>query len=447
MQKYSESPTVELKREVTQDLKKGIVAFANTDGGTLYVGVGDDGNIVGIDDCDDTMQQVGNMIRDGIKPDLTAYSSIEAITESGKTIVKVTVLRGARRPYHLSDKGLKPSGVFVRHGVSSVPATDEVIRQLLRESDGVTFDKSRCLNQELAFDYTRKYFADAGVSLTDSNMRTLLLIDADGYYTNAALLLSEQCEHNIKVAVYEGEGKELFKARQEFGGSILRQIDEAFGYVSLNNNQNSTFDGLRRIDRPDYPHAAVREALLNAVVHRDYDYSGSIIINIYNDRMEFISIGGLVKGITVADIMNGVSQPRNTVIAEVFYRLNLIESYGTGIQKIMESYAETAEKPVFRPAPASFAVVLPKRSAAKSRALTPEGQEAAVVELAGRQGFVARRDVEQLLQIAKHPAVAVLNRLVDKGKLIKTGSARAVRYMYADSMEIGKPAKKRRTLP
>jgi len=124
-----ESYTVELKREVTQDIKKEIIAFANSDGGVLYVGVDDNGHIVGVNDPDDTMVQIGNMIRDGIKPDLTAYTSIDIIHEQDHKLVRVSVLRGAKRPYHLSDKGLKPNGVFVRHGVSSVPATDGMIRQ------------------------------------------------------------------------------------------------------------------------------------------------------------------------------------------------------------------------------------------------------------------------------------------------------------------------------
>lgn len=119
----------------------------------------------------------------------------------------------------------------------------------------------------------------------------------------------------------------------------MKQVDDTYEFLQLNNGLHSTFEGLRRIDNLDYPEAALREALLNAVVHRDYDYSGSIIINIYDDRMEFISLGGLVKGLTLQDIQSGASQPRNMVIANIFYRLDLIESYGTGIQKIMESYA------------------------------------------------------------------------------------------------------------
>ena len=112
------------------------------------------------------------------------------------------------------DKGLKPTGVFVRHGVSSVPATDEAIRQMLRESDGTTFDKARSVNQELTFSYAENSFQERQLAFDDAHKRTLGLIDADGYYTNAALLLSDQCGHIIRCAVYEGTGKTKFKTRR-----------------------------------------------------------------------------------------------------------------------------------------------------------------------------------------------------------------------------------------
>lgn len=240
------------------------------------------------------------------------------------------------------------------------------------ESDGTAFDKMRSVEQELTFAHASQIFANSKVGSAQSNKRTLGLVDGDGYFTNAALLLSDQCGHIIRCAVYAGTGKGEFKVRKEFSGSILKQLDQAYAFLELNNCLRSTFDGLRRTDYSDYPKTALREALLNAVVHRDYDYSGSIIINIYSDRMEFISLGGLVKGLTLLDIKNGVSQPRNVVIANIFYRLELIESYGTGIQKILESYAGCSAEPVFSPAPASFVVALPNRNAVHRVNCDPE---------------------------------------------------------------------------
>jgi ATP-dependent DNA helicase RecG len=408
--------------------KKEIIAFANTDGGEIFVGVDRDGAPVGVSDCEDAMARIGNMIRDGIKPDLTAYTSIETINEDGVKIIRVAVLRGVKRPYHLTDKGLKPSGVFVRHGVSSVPATDEAIRAMLRDSDGAAFDKSRSANQELTFDYAEKYFADAGLPFSYSNKRTLNLIDADGYFTNAALLLSDRCEYSIKCAVYDGTGKTKFKARKEFFGSVLKQMDDVYEYLSLNNNLNSTFDKLKRVDHPDYPPYALREALVNSIVHRDYDYSGSILINIFDDRVEFVSLGGLVKGLTLEDIMDGVSQPRNTVIANVFFRLELIESYGAGIGRIMESYENCLRQPVFRPNPASFVVTLPKMITGPAPGENGFSPEESVIRAIAAKGFVTRSDVETLLNSSKNPTITLLNKLVEEGSVVKTGAARAVRY-------------------
>lgn len=428
--KYVESPQLELKEQINAEFKKEIIAFANTDGGEIYVGIARDGSITGIADPESEMEKIGNMIRDGIKPDLTAYTSIERVEDDGKNLIRVSVSRGLKRPYHLTDKGLKPAGVFVRHGVSSVPATDEAIRQMLRESDGTTFDKMRSVNQELTFEYAEKTFQASQIAFDALHKRTLGLIDVDGYYTNAALLLSDQCGHIIRCAVYEGTGKNKFKTRKEFSGSILKQMDDAYSFLSLNNNLRATFDGLRRIDHADYPEEAMREALVNAVVHRDYDYSGSIIINIYDDRMEFISLGGLVKGLTLADIRGGVSQPRNAVIANVFYRLELIESYGTGIQKILESYAGCGIEPKFAPAPASFVVTLPNRNTAETTASDPGlSREENILRLMAKQGAVTRKDVEQLLGCSSFPANKALAALVEQGKIMKTGAARGTKYV------------------
>lgn len=428
--KYEESPVLELKEQINADFKKEIIAFANTDGGEIYAGVARDGSITGVENAEAEMEKISNMIRDGIKPDLTAYTSIERIEEAGKALIRVSISRGLKRPYHLTDKGLKPTGVFVRHGVSSVPAADEAIRQMLKESDGTAFDKARSINQELTFVYAEKIFQERQVAFDEARKRTLGLLDADGYYTNAALLLSDQCGHIIRCAVYEGTGKSKFKTRKEFFGSILKQLDDMFSFLSLNNNLRSTFDGLRRIDYADYPEEALREALLNAVVHRDYDYSGSIIINIYDDRMEFISLGGLVKGLTLEDIKGGVSQPRNTVIANVFYRLELIESYGTGIQRMLESYAGSGFEPEFAPAPASFVVTLPNRNAEKSQADNLDlSREETVLRLLTERGSISRKDVEQILGCSSFPANQVLKLLLEQGRIVKTGAARGTRYI------------------
>jgi ATP-dependent DNA helicase RecG len=345
----------------------------------------------------------------------------------------VAVLRGTKRPYHLTDKGIKPGGVFVRHGVSSVPATEDAIRQMLRDSDGAVFDEARSAIQDLTFVYAESYFKENNVGFSENNKRSLGLIDSDGYFTNTALLFSDQCGHSTKCAAYDGIGKTKFKARKEFFGSILKQMDEVFDYLELANHQNSTFEGLKRIDSPDYPKYALREALLNTFVHRDYDYSGSTIVNIFDNRIEFVSIGGLVKGLTMEDLLGGISQPRNNTVAKIFYRLELIEAYGTGILRIIESYEGSLQKPVFRPAPASFVVTLPKMDYATTAIANGNGsKEELILALLKEKGSLTRRDVEQVIGQSKFAAIKVINGLLAEGKIARHGAARTVRYTIAN---------------
>lgn len=213
--------------------------------------------------------------------------------------------------------------------------------------------------------------------------------------------------------------------RKEYNGSVLKQMDEAYEYISLSNNLNSTFDGLKRVEHPDYSEFALREALINAIVHRDYDYSGSIIVNIFDDRIEFVSLGGLVKGITVEDIKNGISQSRNTIIANIFYRLKLIESYGTGIKRIIEAYQKESLQPNFNPATASFAVTLPKMMNRINNHMSDRDK---ALEVFKAKDMVTRKDIETQLGCSKSGAVKVLNALIEDGLIEKSGEARAVVY-------------------
>ena len=140
---------------------------------------------------------------------------------------------------------------------------------------------------------------------------------------------------------------------------MLKQVTETFEFINLINKTEATFAGLTRKDERDYPLEAIREALLNAVVHREYSFSGSTLVNIYEDRIEFISLGGIISGLSLDSIMLGVSQSRNEKLANVFYRLHLIEAYGTGIKKIFTNYEKYNMKPIIRAEVGAFQVVLP----------------------------------------------------------------------------------------
>ena len=230
---------------------------------------------------------------------------------------------------------------------------------MIKETDGDSYEKLRSLNQNLTFDYTEQIFKENNLVFGLSQKKTLGLIGEDDLFTNLALLLSEQCNHTLKVAVFEGIEKNIFKDRKEFKGSLLKQVTEAFEFINLVNKTEATFEGLIRKDERDYPVEAIREALLNAVIHREYSFSGSTLVNIYEDRIEFVSLGGIVYGLSLDSIMLGVSQSRNEKLANIFYRLHLIEAYGTGIRKIFTNYERYNMKPTIKAEVGAFQVVLP----------------------------------------------------------------------------------------
>ncbi len=422
-----EGPMIEFKQTVVDDIKKEVVAFANTQGGVIYVGIADDGSIIGVSDYDETALQISNMIRDAIKPDITMFVQYSQAHIEGKAVVKIDVQKGPDCPYYLARKGLRPEGVYVRQGSSSVPASEGVIRRMIKETDGDTFETMRSLNQTLTFNAAKREFDVRQVAFGEHQMLTLGILNADHIYTNLGLLLSDQCGHTIKASVFEGNEKSVFKDRREFSGSLLKQINEAYDYIDLNNRTKAVFEKLHRIDRKAYPEEALREALLNSLVHREYSYSGSTLISIFDDRIEFVSLGGLVSGLTLDDIYLGVSQCRNEKLAAVFYRLKLIEAYGTGIQKIMNSYEDSPVKPRIETTDNAFKVVLPNRHV---QGLSEElsDKERAVLALAAQRGTILRKDVEGLLDISQTLAGRLLKQLVEKKLLKMAGGGRARRY-------------------
>ena len=429
---FVESEVVELKAEVVGDICKEVIAFANTRGGTLYIGVSNDGNVVGVKNADQVILQLNNMIRDSIKPDVTMFVGYETQHVSDKDIIAVTIQKGTDRPYYLGSKGLKPSGVYVRNGTSSDPATDTAIRRMIKETDGDSFESMRSLEQNLSFEAAEKQFEKQNIPFNAAKMQTLGMISADGIYSNVALLLSDQCPSTIKAATFSGEDKGSFQDRREFDGSLFQQMEELYSYLDMRNQTKATFDGLYRIDTRDYPEDALREALLNSLVHRDYSFRASTLVSVYADRIEFVSVGGLPSGIELDDIMLGLSVCRNPKLAAIFYRLQLIEAYGTGMPKIMNAYTETELKPKIEVSSNAFKITLPNRNTGANHTETLVGtlksEEKRILDFIGSHGHIVRSDVDRLLDVSQATANRILKRMVAEGLIYQDGNGRKTKY-------------------
>lgn len=427
-----ETENIEFKLQVTDEIYKEIIAFANTDGGTIYIGIDDNGNAVGIDNIDETYTRITNGIRDAIHLDVTMF--IKYTLQENK-VVKITVGEGSYKPYYLKSKGLKPSGVYIRQGASSVPASPEQIRQMIKDSDGDVFEDMRSIEQSLSFHAAEKIFKKYNVEFSTKKYRVLGITDnSNSLFTNLALLISDQCMHTTKVAVFANDTNTEFRDSKEFTGSVFEQLEDAFDYLMLCNKTVATFKGLERVEHSDYPQEAIREALLNAIVHRDYSFSGSIIINVNDNQMEFISIGGLLPGLSPEDIRSGISQPRNKKLAEIFHRLHLIESYGTGIRRIYSFYSNCAIQPRIEVTTNTFKIVLPnmnsnnaKGTVISTAAITPQMQ--AVLDFIEENGQITDSEVQELLEIKNTRAYTLMKQMEKDGLIVIVGRGSSKKYM------------------
>lgn len=429
-----ESENIEFKSQVTEDLYKEVIAFANTDGGIIYIGIDDNGNVKGIDNIDENYTRITNGIRDSIMPDVTMFVRY---TLQDNNVVKITIGEGSYKPYYLKTKGLKPSGVYIRQGTSSVPASYTQIRQMIKESDGDTFEEMRSMEQELTFEHATMAFERYKVDFSKEKYRVLgITTPAEALYTNLAQILSDQCQHTIKVAVFADPDNLEFRDSKEFTGSVFNQLEETYQYLKICNKTQATFKGLERIENSDYPEEAIRESLLNAIVHRDYSFSGSIIININSGEMEFISMGGLLPGLAPDDIRSGISQPRNKKLAEIFHRLRLIESYGTGIRKIYALYKNCIAQPRIEITTNTFKIILPNmNSSAQTQKVDTNPrpilhpQKEKILKYVKDYGEVTEAQIEKMLNVKRTRAYVIAKQMCEDGYISPIGRGANKKYI------------------
>ncbi len=426
---HFESESVEYRSRITEELYKDVIAFANSGGGTLYLGVDEDGNATGLPDAKGECERVKNGIRDSILPDVTPF--LQCTVQENETI-RIAVGEGSDKPYYLTTKGIRPGGVFVRTGNGSVQADPDLINRMIRESGGESFEEMRSLEQALTFDSAKNFFLRCGVAFDETRYGELG-IERNETYTNLGLILSDQCPYTTKIAVFSDEEMTVFRDSREFCGSICRQFEDAVGYLALCNRTASTIRGVIRTDKRDYPEEAIREALLNAIVHRDYGFSGSNIINVSDTGMEFISLGGLPPGLSTEDVRLGISQPRNKKLADLLRRLHLIETYGTGIRRVFKLYESCSIQPEILATRSAFKIVLPNMNAAPEIADESPGrltdQMKAVLDYLETNGQITDEELEGLLGVKKTRVFNLTKEMKERGLIESVGRGRDKRFL------------------
>lgn len=446
-----ESKTLEFKLDLPthKNIAKSIVAFSNTSGGKLIIGIDDDKNIVGIkeENIFELQDKIASIIYDSCSPNI--IPEIYTLNVDNKLLLVIEVFRGNLLPCFLKNEG-KNEGTYIRVGATNRKAGFENILELERQKRNIGFDEE--INYEFEYeslDVTPLFerFESAGKKLDAKKLENLKLIkkEADKTYpTNALLILLGKLSHtSVKCARFKGVNMDLFLDKKEYQSDIFSNLENTQNFILNHINLKGEIKGLYRTDTYELPIVALREALINALIHRDYTNSGrDIKVGIYDDIVNIVSPGSFPNTITKDDIENGRSEARNKVLAHIFKELGLIEQWGSGIKRIKNLCSEYGLKApsinekndfvdveFYRPiSDGMSSETVGKPSETVGKMVT---QEAIILEYLKAHETIVSKTVEELLNLKESRTRELLKQMVDRGLLEKCGSGKSTYYEVA----------------
>ena len=367
---YDKKVMLEVKKP--KSWLKSVSAFANGVGGVLIFGIADDDSVVGISDVKKTMEVISEQIK--IKMDPTPEVILKAHRMDGKEIVTLEVCRGEETPYYYVGEGNYTA--YVRIGNESVMATATDLKRLVLRGKNRTYDS---LVTDYNFDdysfskLKAAYYKKTKKSMEMKDFESFGIVDKNEMLTNAGALFADESPvycSRLFCTRWNGIDKAsgIIDALddEEYTGSLILLLEEGMNFARRNSKKMWKKESDRRVEYPEYPERSIFEGLVNGLVHRDYlDMGSEVHIDIFDDRLEIYSPGGMYDGTLIQDrdIDNVPSKRRNPVVADIFSRLDYMERRGSGFKKIMQAYEVEPnytedKKPVFYSNATEFRVIL-----------------------------------------------------------------------------------------
>lgn len=346
MFKMEEDNKVEFKETLNNTLPKELVAFLNTDGGTVYVGIRKDGEIVGVENIDESMMKISDIITDQISPRSVQFIHQSRVSMEGRDVIKIAVQKGDKL-FYIKKFGLSEAGCYIRIGStckSLLPEeiSDRYIKGLNARETSIVDIPSRRKN--LSFKILRNYLITSGNHINeDTFFENYHLLTKDGKFNYLAEILADENDIVINVATFSSTDKTQYLKRDEFGGKCLLLAMEQARYYT--NSMNQTFVDLSTTPRKEiklFDTEAFEQAWINACVHNKWAESNHPGIYLYSDRIEIESFGGLPKRLTKEQFLKGKSEPVNEELFSVFRACGFAEESGHGVPSVVRVYGEEA---------------------------------------------------------------------------------------------------------
>ena len=337
-----ETNRIEYKRELSDGLEKEVIAFLNyREGGILYIGIDKNENVYGLADSDGDQLKIKDRLKNNIRPSALGLFDIASEERTGKDILKIIIASGPEKPYHLKKYGMSEKGCFIRMGSSAEPMSQKMIDELFAKRTRNSISKIKAGRQDLSFGQLKIYYEEAGYNLGKAFAKNLELLTEDGAFNYAGYLLADKNNTSIKVAKYSGKTRTDLIESNEYGHECLvKATKQVIDKIAVENRTTTKITAKERQQTNLWNPIALREAIINAFVHNDYTNEITPKFEIFADRIEITSAGGLPEGLSKQEFFEGFSVPRNKELMRIFKDLELVEQLGSGIPRILEHYGK-----------------------------------------------------------------------------------------------------------
>lgn len=434
---------VEFKTKLVDDLEENIIGFLNSkDGGNIYIGVADNGKIIGLNGNIDLLQRkIKDRIISNIEPSVLGLFDIEVLETDNKKYLNIIVARGLEKPYHLKGMGMTPDSCFIRIGSSNERMDEHLINKLFRERTKNSLKNIVSPNQNLTFRDLKIYYTEKGFDVGENFEKQLDFYTADGKYNYVAYLLADENRVSIKVAKYAGTDVDELIENYEFGYcSLVKATHRVLEKFITENKIFAKITYPERKEQPMYDYKAVREVIINAIVHNDWSNEYPPKFEFFSDRLEVSSFGGIQNEFTEEEFLQGYSAPKNPELMRVFKDLELVEHLGTGIRRILKRY----DKSIYRFFP-HFIIVSIKynennfkynnQSVNVIPYLNLTKVQEGIISLIEDRPSITQEEMAKLLGVTSRTIRNHIKYLVDKEYIIRIGADKNGKWAVTKGVE------------
>lgn len=330
----------EFKVKLTDKFEEEVISFLNTNGGNIYIGINDKGDIVGINGKIDLLQRtIKDRIKDNIMPSTLGLYDVVTLEENGKKYIKVIIAHGSDGPYYIKGMGMTPDSCFIRVGSSIQSMPYDMINNRVNKRTRTSLRNIVSPKQNLTFSQLKIYYEEKGFNINNNFLKQLDLYTDDGKYNYNACLLADNNTVSIKFGKYAGTNAVDLIENEDFGNcSIVKATKNILNKIEIENKIFTKIEYPERKEIKMYDFSAVREAVVNAIVHNDWSNEYAPKFEMFSDRLVISSNGGIQDSTTKEEFLEGFSLPKNKELMKVFNDLDLVEQMGTGIIRILQSY-------------------------------------------------------------------------------------------------------------